>query len=145
SHQDSALFPFISELAQAAEFAHDDTPATRLAKLEAHLADIGLAGEDIALIGEMLSLPASDRHPSPDLSPQSKRERPLEALLRRLESNARKQLLVLVFEDAHWIDATSRELLDLLVERVRRLPVLVLVTFRSEFGLHGSGSHMSLH
>ena len=39
----------------------------------------------------------------------------------------------MVFEDAHWIDPTSRELLDLVVERIRNLPVLLIVTFRPEF------------
>ena len=39
----------------------------------------------------------------------------------------------MVFEDVHWIDPSSRELLDLAVERAARLPVLLLVTFRPEF------------
>ena len=69
----------------------------------------------------------------PNLSPQRKKERTLEALIRLLEFLAREQPVVMVFEDAHWIDPTSRELLDLVVERVRSLPVLLIVTFRPEF------------
>jgi predicted ATPase len=69
----------------------------------------------------------------PNLSPQRKKERTLEALIRQLEGLARRQPVVMVFEDAHWIDPTSRELLDLTVERVRSLPVLLIVTFRPEF------------
>ena len=69
----------------------------------------------------------------PNLSPQRKKERTLEALIRQLEGSARRQPVVMVFEDAHWIDPTSRELLDLIVERVRSLPVLLIVTFRPEF------------
>src|SRR5262249_26193834 len=72
-------------------------------------------------------------HPLPNLSAQRKKERTLEALLRHLESLARQQPVVVVFEDAHWIDPTSRELLDLTVERARSLPVLLIVTFRPEF------------
>jgi predicted ATPase len=80
-----------------------------------------------------MSLPASERHPLPNLSPQRKKERTLEALLRQLEGLARQQPVLMVFEDAHWIDPTSRELLDLTIERVRNLPVLLIVTFRPEF------------
>ena len=89
--------------------------------------------EDVALLADLLSLPASERYPLPNLSPQRKKERTLEALLRQLEGLARQQPVVMVFEDAHWIDPTSRELLDLTVERVRSLPVLLIVTFRPEF------------
>jgi predicted ATPase len=89
--------------------------------------------EDVALLGDLLSLPATDRYPLPDLSPQRKKQRTLEALIRQLEGLARQQPVVTVFEDAHWIDPTSRELLDLTVERVRSLPRLLIVTFRPEF------------
>src|SRR5262249_34756861 len=82
---------------------------------------------------DLLSLPVSERHPLPNLSPQRKKERTLDALIRQLDGLARRQPVLMVFEDAHWIDPTSRELLDLSVERVRRLPVLLIVTFRPEF------------
>ncbi len=132
-HQDSALFPFIDQLGRAAGFARDDTPAARLEKLEALLARAAPPDEDVAFLADLLSLPASERHPLPNLSPQRKKERTLEALIRQLEGLARRQPVVMVFEDAHWIDPTSRELLDLTVERVRSLPVLLIVTFRPEF------------
>jgi predicted ATPase len=89
--------------------------------------------EDIALIADLLSLPASERHPLPDLSPQRKKERTLDVLIGRLESLARRRPVLAIFEDAHWIDPTSRELLELAVERVRNLPVLSIVTFRPGF------------
>src|SRR5205085_8339328 len=53
--------------------------------------------------------------------------------LRQLDGLARRQPVIMLFEDAHWIDPTSRELLDLIVERVGTLPVLLIVTFRPEF------------
>jgi len=80
-----------------------------------------------------MSLPVSARHPLPNLSPQRKKERTLEALLRQLEGLAHQQPVLMVFEDAHWVDPTSRGLLDLIVERVRDLPLLLIVTFRPEF------------
>jgi predicted ATPase len=132
-HQDSALFPFIDQLGHAAGFARDDPPAARLEKPEALLGRAAPPEEDVALVADLLSLPALERHPLPNLSPQRKKERTLEALIRQLEGLARRQPVVMVFEDAHWIDPTSRELLDLTVERVRSLPVLLIVTFRPEF------------
>lgn len=88
---------------------------------------------DLALLADLLSLPPSERHPLPSLSPQRKRERTLEALIRQIESLAHRQPVVMVFEDAHWIDPTSRDLLDLIVEQVCNLPLLLIVTFRPEF------------
>jgi class 3 adenylate cyclase/predicted ATPase len=132
-HQDSALYPLMDQLGRASGFVPDDPPAARLEKLEALLARATLGDEDVAFIADLLSLPASVRHPLPNLSPQRKKERTLDMLLRQLAGLARQQPVLLVFEDAHWADPTSRELLDLTIERVRKLPVLLIVTFRPEF------------
>jgi class 3 adenylate cyclase/predicted ATPase len=132
-YQDSALFPFIDHLGRASGFASDDPPAVKLDKLEALLPRVERPDGGVALLADLLSLPVSERHPLPDLSPQRKKERTLEALLQQVEGMARLQPILAVFEDAHWMDPTSRELLDLIVERVRTLPVLLVVTFRPEF------------
>jgi class 3 adenylate cyclase/predicted ATPase len=132
-HQDSALFPFIDQLGHEAGFARDDSPAARQDKLEALLARAAPVDEDLALFADLMSLPASERQPLANLSLQRKKEKTLEALMRRLECLARRQLVFMVFEDAHWIDPTSRELLDLIVELVRSLPILLVVTLRPEF------------
>jgi predicted ATPase/class 3 adenylate cyclase len=141
--QDSALYPFIDQIGRAAGFAPADPPASRLEKLEVLLARGSISDEDVAFLADLLSLPGSDRHPLPNLSPQRKKERTLEALIRRLEGLANRRPVVVIFEDAHWIDPTSRELLDLTVERVRNLPVLLIVTFRPEFQMPSTGqSHV---
>ena len=132
-HQNSALFPFIDQLGRASGFASDDPPAAKLVKLKALLARAAPPEEDVAFLADLLSLPALESHPLPDLSPQRKKQRTMEALIRQLEGLVRQQLVLMVFEDAHWMDPTSRELLDLTVERVRSLPVLLVVTFRPEF------------
>src|SRR5262249_15356518 len=80
---------------------------------------------------ELLSLPNAAAEL--DLSPHRKREKLLAGLLHQLQALARSNPVLMVFEDAHWIDPTSRELIDLTVDRIRRLPVLLLVTFRPEF------------
>jgi class 3 adenylate cyclase len=132
-HQDSALFPFIDQLGRAAGFARNDPPAARRDKLEALLALATPPEEDVALLGDLLSLPPSKHHPLLSLTPQRKKEKTLEALILQLEGLARQQPVFMVFEDAHWTDPTSRELLDLTVDRLRSLPVLLIMTFRPEF------------
>ena len=132
-HQDSALHPFIDQLGRAAGFTRDDAPKTRLEKLEAILALAVPPDEDVALIADLMALPALQRYPPPNLTSQQKKDRTLAALIGQLEGLARQQPVVMVFEDAHWIDPTSRELLDLTVERIGSLRVLLIVTFRPEF------------
>ncbi len=112
-YQNSALFPVIEQLGRAAGFARNDSPAARLDKLKALLARAATPQEDIALLADLLSLATLEPHPLPNLSPQRKKERTLEALLHQLEGLAAREPVVMVFEDAHWIDPTSRELLDL--------------------------------
>jgi class 3 adenylate cyclase len=130
--QDSALYPFIGQLERAAGFARDDTTATRFDKLEALLGE-GAEPGDLSLIAEMLSLSGGERFPPLDLSPQRKKERTLAALLRQLQALARRQPVLMIFEDLHWIDPTSREVLDLTVEKITELPVLLVATYRPEF------------
>jgi predicted ATPase len=130
-HEDSPLYPFIVHLERAAGFARDDMVEAKLGKLRSLVAPGMRDDDDIALLSELLSLPNSAAELN--LSPQRKRERLLEALLNLLEAEARHRPVLMVFEDAHWADPTSRELLDLTVDRARRLSVLVVITFRPEF------------
>jgi class 3 adenylate cyclase/predicted ATPase len=133
-HSDSALRPFIAQLERAAGFRADDTPEQRLVKLEALLdPDTPRIRALAPLFAALLSIPFGDRYPPLTLSPTQQRRRTLAALLDLFESLARKQPTLLLFEDAQWADATSLELLDLTVERVRELPVLGLLTFRPDF------------
>jgi class 3 adenylate cyclase/tetratricopeptide (TPR) repeat protein len=136
-HQDSALYPVITQLERAAGFARNDTVEERLAKLRGLVAPGARDDDEIELMAELLSLPSSAA--DLNLSPQRKHEKLFEALLHQLDALARNRPVLMVFEDAHWIDPTSREWLDLTVDRVRRLPVLLAVTFRPEFQHGWSG------
>jgi class 3 adenylate cyclase/tetratricopeptide (TPR) repeat protein len=136
-HQDSALYPFIAQLERAAGFARDDTVEQKLSKLRELLASGARGDDEIELLAELLSLPNSAANLN--LSPQRKREKLFEALLHQLEALARSRPVLMVFEDAHWIDPTSRELLDLTLDRVAQLPLLLVVTFRPEFQHAWSG------
>ena len=133
-HANSALYPFIAQLERAAGFKADDTSEQRLDKLEAVLAIAASRVQDTApLFAALLSIPLGDRYPRLALNPAQQRRRTLAALLDHFENLARQKPILLLFEDAHWADATSLELLDLTVERVRQLPVLALFTLRPEF------------
>jgi class 3 adenylate cyclase/predicted ATPase len=133
-HTNSALHPFIAQLERAAGFKADDTSEQRLDKLEALLAIAASRIQDTApLFAALLSIPFGDRYPRLALTPAQQRRRTLAALLDQFENLAHQKPILLLFEDAHWADATSLELLDLTVERVRQLPVLALFTLRPEF------------
>ena len=130
-HQDSALYPFISQLEHAGNFARDDTADQKRAKLNALLGPAAASPDEVELIAELLSLPNSVA--ALNLTPQRRRQRLLEALVHQLEGLASGRPVLMVFEDAHWSDASSRELLGLTIDRLKNLPVALLVTFRPEF------------
>jgi predicted ATPase len=132
-HQDSPLHPIVARLERAAGFTRDDAPGMKLGKLTALLAPATPTEEDVALLADLLSIQLTDRHPPLNFSPKRKKEKTLEALFRQLEGLARRRPVLMIFEDVHWIDPTSREVLDFTIEQARRLPILLLVTFRSEF------------
>jgi class 3 adenylate cyclase/tetratricopeptide (TPR) repeat protein len=132
-HQDSVLYPVIRHLEYSAGFARDDATEAKLDKLATLLGGAGPAEGDISLIVELMSLPGGERYPPLDFSPQRKREQTLAALLRHFEGIARRQMLLIIFEDLHWIDPTSRAMLDLLAERIDRLPLLLVATCRPDF------------
>jgi tetratricopeptide (TPR) repeat protein len=132
-HQDSALYPAIAQMERAAGFQHADDAAARLVKLQSLLALTTPPTEDLALIAELHSLPSVDLAPPLDLTPQRRKEKTFEALLRQVEGLSRQRPVLIVFDDIHWIDPSSRELLDRTIERVADWPVLLLALFRPEF------------
>jgi len=133
-HVNSTLHPFIAQLERASGFKSDDAPEQKLDKLEAILIVDKLRVQAVAaLFAALLSIPFGDRYAPLALSPTQQRRQTLAALLDQFEGLARRQPTFLLFEDAHWADATSLELLDLFVERVRQLPVLALFTFRPDY------------
>ena len=143
-HTDSAFYPIIGEMERAAGLAHDDTPQAKLDKLDAVLAQSSTPRQDAALFAEMLSLPNDGRYPALDLAPQQRRQRTLEALTSQLDELARRQPVLMIFEDAHWTDPTSLEAFSRTVDRIKTLPALLIVTFRPEFAAPWAGrSHVT--
>jgi class 3 adenylate cyclase/DNA-binding SARP family transcriptional activator len=133
-HTNSPLYPFIAQLERAAGFEPGNSAAAKLGKLEALLKPMArIAPRDLALIADLLSVPTDGRYPVIAVSPQQKREMTLDALLHEVEGMAAQSPVVIVFEDAHWIDPTSLDLLDRAVDAIAKLPVLMVLTFRQEF------------
>src|SRR5262249_35870897 len=132
--QDSALYPSIAQLERAAGFRREDTPEQRLDKLEALLAQgTNDLSEAVPLLADLLSIATGDRYPPLNLTPQNRKEKTLQAQLAQVEGLAARQPVLMVFEDIHWSDPTTRESLDLLIDRAPTLRVLVILTFRPEF------------
>jgi class 3 adenylate cyclase len=133
-HLDSALYPSIAQLERAAGFRREDTAEQRLEKLEAVLAQgTNDLSQVVPLLAELLSVPTGDRYPPLNLTPQKRKEKTLHAQLARVEGLAAQQPVLMVWEDVHWSDPTTREVLDLVIDRVATLRVLVIITFRPEF------------
>jgi predicted ATPase len=132
-HTDSALYPIIGQMERAAGFTHEDTPQTKLDKLDALLAQTSTTAQDAALFAEMLSLPNDGRYPALALSPEQRRQRTLEALTAQMQALSRQNPVLMIFEDVHWTDPTSLEVFGRAVDRLRTLRVLLIVTFRPEF------------
>ena len=133
-HQDSALYPSITQLERVAGFRREDTAEQRLDKLEAVLAHgTNDLSEVVPLLADLLSIPIGDRYPPLNLTPQKRKEKTLHAQLAQVEGLAARQPVLMVFEDVHWSDPTTRESLDLLIDRVPALRVMVIITFRPEF------------
>ena len=131
-HTDSAFHPVVAHLERAAGFVRHDPPRVRLNKLAALLGASSDDG-DLRLLAELLSIPGEELYAPLELSAPRKKEKTLEALVRRLETLGRQRPLLVLAEDVHWIDPSSRELLDLIIDRVAHLPALLIVTFRPEF------------
>jgi class 3 adenylate cyclase/predicted ATPase len=134
-HTNSALYPIIQQLERAASIAADDEPQTKFVKLEQLLRQAtDQLDEAVPLIGALLGVTTGERYPPLNLSPQRQKQRTFEVLMEQLAGLARTRPVVELYEDVHWVDPSTLELLDLLVERVRALPVLAVLTYRPEFG-----------
>ena len=130
----TALYPFISQLEQAAKFVSDDTPEAKLGKLEALLSQSTEVVAEVApLIASLLSVPWGNRYRALEMSPQQQKELTLKALTDQLLGLAARQPVLMVFEDAHWVDPTSLQALEQIIDQIQGARVLAVITFRPEF------------
>ena len=127
-HTNSALHPVIEQIGRAASFQRDDSPDKKLDKLEKVFPND--AGR--ALVASLLSLPV-ERYAPLAMSPQKQKEETLRTLAEQVTALAATQPVLLIFEDTHWIDPTSQELLDIVVAMVAGHHVLAVITHRPEY------------
>ena len=142
----SAWHPVINQLERAAGFQDQDDATARVDKLEALLSlSAGDVGAVAPLFASLLSIDTGERYPPLNLTPQQTKARTIEVLHAQLEALAAQSPVLVTLEDAHWIDATTKELFDSSIGRLRCLPVLVVVTFRPYFATSWeSQPHVSL-
>ena len=143
-HTNSAFYPMIDQLERAAGFKRDDPPEVKLDKLEAVLAQSADDVPNVAsLFAAMLSLPL-DRYPPLNLSPQKQKEHLIAALADQVSALARRQPVLIIFEDAHWIDPTSLDVLGAMIDEIPDSAVLLVITYRPEFDPPWAGhSHIT--
>lgn len=133
-YTNSALRPVIEQLGRAAQIVAEDTSEAKLDKLEALLIEVTPDVQAVApLLAALLSIPSGDRYAPLEMTPERQKEATLKALAGQMAGLSRHHPVLLIFEDVHWADPTSLELLKLVIERGQDLPILVVITFRPEF------------
>src|SRR4030088_587817 len=134
-HVNDAFYPGVGQIGRAARFVSGEPAATRLDKLETMIARAGLESSEIApYLASLLAIPTEGRYLALEMAPSEVKERTIAAMIALVVGAANTVPLLMLIEDAHWIDPTSLDLLGRIVERVQHLAVLYVVTARPEFG-----------
>ena len=148
-YMNSAFWPSIDNFERALKLGRDEAPESKLDKLEALIVThYGRPVSDARFIASMLSIPCEERYGAHTMTPQKHKDETLRSLVHLAEAAARKQPSIMLYEDVHWADPTSLEALDLLIDRVRSFPLLIVLTHRPEFhsrwGVHGHVTGLNL-
>ena len=145
-YTNTAFYPIIDQLERATEFAHDDTPESKLDKLEALLKQgTDYVAAAAPLFAALFALPV-DRYPPLNLSPQRQKEKTFEAITEQTAGLAQHNPVLMIFEDVHWVDPTTLDVLRMIVDRIEDAAVLLVITYRPEFESPWDGySHVTLH
>ena len=131
-HRDTALWPVIQQLRYAVRFAAEDDVDAQLDKIEALLVQDEENPNGPRLIAELLGLSCEQRYGPLALTPQAKRARTLDALLGQLRVVALARPVLVAYEDAHWMDPSTLDLLGRILDAITAWPVLLLVTSRPD-------------
>jgi AAA ATPase domain/Adenylate and Guanylate cyclase catalytic domain len=133
-HTTSPLHPVIEQLERAAGFSRADRAEDKLTKLETLLArGTDKLDEAVSLVAALFGIAGGKGYTVSEMTPQRQKQRTLEVLVEQLAGLSANQPVLLAYEDVHWIDPTTQELLGLAIERIQRLAVLAIITFRPEF------------
>jgi class 3 adenylate cyclase len=148
-HRNTAFHPILDQIERAARLGRDDRTGVKLDKLEALFALSGCPSEEATtLTAALLGISLEGRYRASTLGPQGRKAKLQQVWLEQLVGLAGQRPVLMQLEDAHWIDPTSLEQFDLVVDRIQRLPVLLVVTYRPEFqppwSHHGQVTELSL-
>jgi class 3 adenylate cyclase/predicted ATPase len=133
-HANTALYPAINFLRQAARIAGQDSAEGQLNKLEAMMTESGIENQEtVSLFADLLSIQGHHRDPPLTVSSEKRKDMTLEALVHYLERLADRSPVLFIVEDAHWLDPTTLDLLTRIIDRIRQMRVLLLITFRPDF------------
>ena len=130
----SAFYPIRAAFERALHFGRDDDAEARLDKLEAVVIDrLGLARDDMRLIAALLLIPYQERYGAILVSPKVAKEETMRVLIEFVRAESRAGPTLLLFEDAHWADPTTLDLLERFVDLLADIPALLVITARPEF------------
>jgi class 3 adenylate cyclase/predicted ATPase len=133
-HTNTALFPAINFLRQAAGIDNADNAQMQLNKLDVTARESGIDNQEtVSLLADLLSIPADHLYPSPNVSSEKRKHMTLEALVHYLQRLAERSPVMFVMEDAHWLDPTTLDLMTRIIDRIRQMRVFLLITFRPDF------------
>jgi class 3 adenylate cyclase len=133
-HHNSALYPVITHVERVLDVQREDAPATKLAKLEQGLRPYRFPLDEVVpLFAALLSVPLDGQYPALTLSPQQQKQQTLDALVAWMLEEAERQPVLVAWEDLHWADPSTLELLGMLLEQTPTVPMLSVLTFRPEF------------
>ena len=146
-HNQSAFFPVIEQIELATQLTAADSDADKFSKVKAYLS--GLMDDpdgSASLIARLLSISIEDQSGLSRLTPQQIKNRTVDKLLETILSLSAKHPTLCIFEDVHWIDPSTLELLDLAISRIDRARILLVVSYRAEFRHNWSArANVTLH
>jgi predicted ATPase/class 3 adenylate cyclase len=133
-YSNSALFPVIGNLQQYFGLGNEMTGTAKLERVEAQIQNDGLDIDNaVSLYASLLSIPADGRYPDSNATPQQLKDQTLTMLNAHILALAARQPVLIVFEDIHWADPTSIELMDLIIASSSDRRVMMVLTYRPEF------------
>ena len=132
--QNSAFYPITERLSQVLQFRPEDTPEQKVEKLRDSLRPYRFPqAETLALFASLLSLPAPADSPPLTLSPQRQKQKTQEALVAWFLEEAEQRAVYAIWEDLHWADSSTLEVLSLLLDQLPTARILAMLTYRPEF------------